>query len=439
MDEWAFLLERTRASWRASGSPRRVLAAVSGGADSVALLLMLRTLAESEGFFLSAAHVNHGLRPEAGEDATFVAALCGKWDVPCRVLPVRVFSPGENGARDARYAALLAHCGEVKAQALALAHHQRDQAETVLLHLFRGSGGAGLGGMAECRERKLPDGRFTFLWRPFLNVRPETLRQLLSERKIPWREDGTNQSDAYLRNYLRLTVLPAIDCRVSGAQQAIGRTAQVLAAEADYFRWEAERFLEVHACLCPPCRYVDGASLAALHPALARHVVRLACPVPLDFEKTAEVMTLSPGETANLPEGWRALRTAARLHFMPPAAEAPRLGSLYAEPAQNRTGDGIRSQAMPAGLLDACELRFHRPGDRIHPLGGPGEKSIQDYWVDKKMDRPFRPYLPLLCKGSRVVWSIGVGPGEEARVFPGDEAVLVRYEGFLPGMMPGGE
>ena len=88
---------------------------------------------------------------------------------------------------------------------------------------------------------------------------------------------------------------------------------------------------------------------------------------------------------------------------------------------------------MKKSLYGQCSLRFVQPGDRIHPLGGAGGKSMQDYFVDKKVPRPFRRYIPLLCAGEKVVWAIGVGASEEARVSPGDDAVLLFYEGFLPG------
>ena len=115
------------------------MAAVSGGADSVALLHALRALSEQEGFFLSAAHVDHGLRPTSGQDAAFVEQMCRDLAVPCRIYRVQVRGKSEDAARIARYAALREACLENGTVILALAHHRKDQAETMLLHLFRGS------------------------------------------------------------------------------------------------------------------------------------------------------------------------------------------------------------------------------------------------------------------------------------------------------------
>ena len=430
MNDWVFLLETVARSWQDAGRPGRVTAAVSGGADSVALLQALHELSSKEGFFLSAAHVDHGLRETSGRDAYFVARMCADLDVPCKICRVRVKGKSEDAARRARYAALEEACQEFGTGVLALAHHQRDQAETVLLHLFRGSGASGLAAMAETSRRDQ-----LLLWRPLLTVSPEIIRGALTEKGIPWVEDETNARDDYQRNYVRHQVLPVIAARFPQAEEVMGRTARILADEDDYFRTEANRFLTSrgNACLEGPCRWIRLAALESLHPAMRRYVLRMACPVMLDAETTEALMRLSPGQKMNLPENGRAECSQQYLHFLPEKEEAPILGRLAVASWHGETGDGKRVQAMRRSMYEQCELRFLRPGDRIHPLGSKGTKSMQDYFVDKKVPRPFRKYIPLLCIGSRVVWAVGVGVGEEARVNPGDEAVLLRYEGFIPG------
>ena len=435
MDDWTILRERALSSWRAGGEPGRVLAAVSGGADSVALLLVLNWLRHATGLSLTAVHVDHGLRPDSGEDAAFVAKLCRRLKVPFRLIPVNMRGSGENGARIARYGALLSACVREGADTLALAHHQRDQAETVLMHLFRGSGGEGLAGMTEFSRRAF-EGREVTLWRPFLTVSPDRLRQALIDQDHVWRDDVTNAQDDYLRNYLRHRALPVITARIPGAEAALCRAARVLSAEEAFFRAEAARFLAENACLAGPCRWIDGPALDALHPALRRHCLRLASPAALDFSQTEALMAAAPGRTVNLPENWRALRTARYLHFLSPMPEESPLGKLRILPYTGDHGDGVRSQALPQAVFSRCVLRRRLPGDRIHPLGGPGEKSLQDYWVDRHVDRPFRDHLPLLCIRNRVIWSVGVGVGEEARVVPDSSAVYLRYDGFLPGERP---
>ena len=440
MDDWLDVLETARASWERLGKPLRVTAAVSGGADSVALLHALRALSEQEGIMLSAAHVDHGLRPASKEDAAFVAKMCRELSVPCRVIRVQVKGKSEDAARKARYEALREACLENGTVVLALAHHLRDQAETVLLHLFRGSGGGGLSAMAERSWLSWPENEGLLLWRPWLTVSPEIIRAALREKGIPWREDESNESDGYLRNYIRHQVLPAVSARIPRAEEAMGRAAKILSEEEAYFRQEAKLFLERenNACLYDPCRWVRYVPLVRLHPVLRRHALRLACPVKMDLETTERLMALSPGGIMNLPAGWRAQCTREYLHFLPPEGREippalPMPGTLIAQPWNGETGDGIRTQAMKKSVYGQCRLRYWEPGDRIHPLGAKGSKSLQDYFVDKKLPRPFRKYVPLLCIGAQVVWAIGLGVGEEARVSPGDGAVLLKYEGFLPG------
>lgn len=432
MDDWLFLLETVRSSWTAAGKPSRIVAAVSGGADSVALLQALHALSREEGIFLTAAHVNHGLRESAGLDAEFVQRMCDGLGVPCRVYHVQVQGKSEDAARNARYAALREACLENGTVFLALAHHLRDQAETMLLHLFRGSGGGGLSAMAERSQR---EDSALILWRPLLSVAPEIIRAALREKDVPWREDETNAGDDYLRNYIRHQVLPAVSARIPRAEEAMGRAAKILSEEEAFFRQAAARFLKTEASLSAPCRWVRYASLMRLHPALRRHALRLACPVKTDFETTERLMRLSPGQIMNLPKGWRAECSLKYLHFLPPRGDelSPAPGTLRAQPRNGETGDGLRTQAMKKSVYEQCCLRFMQPGDRMHPLGAKGSKSMQDYFVDKKIPRPFRRYMPLLCVGNRVVWAIGAGASEEARVSPGDDAVLLTYEGFLPG------
>ena len=256
MNEWLFLFETVRRSWEKLDGVRRITAAVSGGADSVALLHALWARREKEDIFLTAAHVDHGLRPTAARDAEFVKDLCQTLNVPCDVRKVALTGKSEDAARAARYEALFEACAQADTQGLALAHHRRDQAETVLLHLFRGSGSGGLGGMREVSSRSRPQEEQLLLWRPMLTLSPDTIRQALTQRGIPWQEDETNAGDAYLRNYIRHQVLPTVEARVPQAEEAVSRAAALLAEEDAYFRQEAARFLseDDHACLHDPCR-----------------------------------------------------------------------------------------------------------------------------------------------------------------------------------------
>ena len=431
------MTETVRASWRRIGHPKKVLAALSGGADSMALLTLLALLAEQEGFSLCAVHVDHGLRPDSAEDAAFAAAYCQSLGIPCVVKKVRCASASEQDARQARYAAFARVCLEQNADVLALAHHQRDQAETVLMRLFRGSGADGLSGMETLCVYFGPAGETLKLWRPLLAVPPETLRSFLIAEGISWREDATNETDAYSRNYLRRHILPAAEERFPGAEEAVCRAAELLRRDNDCLQEMAERFIRENACLTPPCRYLMRGALARLHPAIQARVLRSALPIALSCEQTNRLLSVKPGDKVNLPGNWHIEATEERLYLLPPKEEPLPPVPLRVTPFTGSPGDGKRAQAMPGDSLpDGLTLRFREAGDRIWPLGAKGAKSLQDYLVDRKVDRPLRDHLPLLCRGREVWWVIGVGPGEQMRVRPGEPAILLRYTGVLPGEMP---
>ena len=428
------MTEALAASWRLAGRPGRVLAAVSGGADSMALLCGLIELSEKEGFSLCAVHVDHGLRPESGGDAAFVAAFCRERGVQCTVRRVSCASASENEARKARYDAFAQTYESENADALALAHHRRDQAETVLLHLFRGSGVEGLSGM-DAVAVHVADGRGGMrLWRPLLDVSPMDLRTYLKDRGIPWREDTTNREDAYNRNFLRLRILPQIRERFPGAEEAVCRASKILRQDNDCLDRMADQFLDAYVCLTPPCRFILRQRFTALHPALQARVLRAVFPETLTFAQTQALLAIRTGDKINLPCGWHAEASKERLYFLPRSEKKLPLEPLRVQGCMGDTGDGIRSQAMPqSGFTGDLCLRYREPGDRIRPLGAKGEKSLQDYLIDKKVDRPLRDHLPLLCRGRQVYWVIGVGPGEQMRVEADEPGMMLTYTGRLPG------
>ena len=242
------------------------------------------------------------------------------------------------------------------------------------------------------------------LWRPLLNVSPETIRAALTEKGIPWVEDETNAPGPRLPcGTIFAPVLPAITARFPQAEEAMGRTARIFADEDDYFLGEARRFLaaEGNASLDGPCLWVRWKPLQELHPALRRYALRLACPVKLDAATTEALMSLSPGQKMNLPEDGLAECSNEYLHFILANPAPPTPGKLIVQPWHGETGDGKCVQAVKRSVYEQCELRFLRPGDRMHPLGAKGSKSMQDYFVDKKVPRPFRSYTPLLCIGNQ--------------------------------------
>jgi tRNA(Ile)-lysidine synthase len=245
---------RLEATGRRQGwwGKERLLVAVSGGGDSVALLFLLHRFAPNP---ILAATLDHGIRGEASrEDAAFVEGLCKAWGIPCRKERVSVPELRKRGesleaaARRVRYAFLERVAEEESARPIALAHNRDDAVETVLMNLARGSGIDGIGGM--------PETRFPVV-RPLLSWSREELRSLLAEEGIPWREDETNQDEGFLRNRLRRRVLPLLREEVNGriddhllalADEARRvREVQSLAEER-LLRWVTEAFPGAGAC-----------------------------------------------------------------------------------------------------------------------------------------------------------------------------------------------
>ena len=204
---------------------QQLLLAYSGGLDSCVLLHLLVQLRSELGFDLRAMHVHHGLSPNADDWVQFCEKTCATLDVPLRIVRVDVAvdkgSGIEAAARHARYQALF----EAEADFIVLAHHQDDQAETLLLQLLRGAGVKGLAAMAAMdRQRRL--------LRPLLDISRGELLQYATARDLEWIEDESNLDRRYDRNYLRHEVLPLIEARFKSAKKVLARTAGHMAESA---------------------------------------------------------------------------------------------------------------------------------------------------------------------------------------------------------------
>lgn len=223
-----------------------VAAGVSGGADSVCMLHLLTRLQKEIPFRLTVVHVNHGLRPEAGEDAAFVEKLCGQWGIPFYLREVDMagyaaahkLSPEEAG-RLLRYQVFQEVLGEIKAGdrgRIAVAHNADDRAETMLFHMFRGSGLKGLSSIRPVRESVI---------RPLLCVSREQIEAYLAAEGLAWREDVTNGEDAYARNRIRHHILPYAQKEICGrAVPHMGELADILEETEKYLEKQTDRLYD---------------------------------------------------------------------------------------------------------------------------------------------------------------------------------------------------
>ena len=418
--------------------PGKLLIGLSGGADSVALLHLLL----DAGAHPSAIHVNHGLRgAESDGDEAFVRDLCRALEVPltvCRALPPE--NPGEGWAREARYAFFRQTMTQTGADALVLAHHRDDQAETLLLHLLRGAGLHGLTGMA---AESVMDGMR--ILRPMLAYSRQEIRAYLMEKGASWREDASNGDIRYLRNALRLEVLPRLEQLAPGAAARMATAAALLAEDEQTLHALTTDFLK----RCPgPALPLEP--LLRQTPGMQRRILRAwwTAHGPLRAERSlsaaqteslAALLTAGASARCNLPDGWHGQRGWSHLHLVGPGAptEIPAVPAgecplLTIEAYTGTPGNGRTSQAIPRAWLQSCTVRSRRPGDIIRPFGTQGSQSLQDYFVNRRVDAAFRDRVPLLCRGSEVLLAGGVGAGQVPRTEEMNDPVLLRWNEEFP-------
>ena len=434
-----------------------LLVAVSGGPDSTALLHALARLRTPLGLRLHVAHVDHGLRPTSGEDARRVGAMSEALGLPCTVTQVEVSRRGARGrrlspeeaARDARYAVLARTATDVGADAVALGHTADDQAETVLLHVVRGSGLNGLQGMAPASTRDV-DSRALTLVRPLLGVRrSETLAYCSSLGATPvW--DETNLDPAPPRNRLRLEAFPTLARINPNVTDALNRLAQSAGRDLDYVREQAERLWPAVARAVEGGVRLDRAAVNALHPALQRHVLRDAYTrargdardlADAHVEQMARLLSGPSGRGLDLPGGVRleaAYDDMTLLRGEASPCAGPPLSGQHAltvpgetvvpgwrvlariEPTPEGWDAGPRAAFLSADALGGpVVVRGRKPGDRFQPLGLVGhDKKLQDFFVDARVPRAERPRTPLVVTPKGIAWVVGWRIAHWARVTP---------------------
>ena len=424
---------------------KRLLIALSGGADSVALTHLLVQARDRLELTLFAAHIDHRIRADSGDDAAFCQALCRAMSIPLQVEAIDVPSIAaqsgeglETAARRLRYEALRRIREAFGAEWIVLAHHQNDQAETVLMHLLRGCGPDGAGGM----EALSGD-----LYRPLLHIPKRELEAWLAARGLPWRQDRTNLEPCTPRNALRLHGLPALEESYPSAAAALARHAESAQCENRFMRRMTGEFLKTHLDRGPYGARIR--SPGAADEAILRRAIRAVCGEALPHDRLVELTALCkrPRGRMELPGNLFAERTPGALYFLPKRPALPeavllpcegdvRFGSLGVlrlrpHPAIPVRDDPSR-QVVRRDALAGATLRTRRDGDRIRPLGG-GDRLLSDYLTDRKVDRPLRDFIPLVTIGGRVLWVVGLGIAEEARlVSDRDDAVLLEWRGEQP-------
>lgn len=439
----------------APGPPMpRILVGTSGGVDSCVLLHVLCRL----GVDCGAAHVNYGLRgADAEADEMFVRARCEQAGVPLRVKRCTAADwpaglSAQDAARRIRYAFFAAVAEEEGFTHVAVAHHRDDQAETLLLHLFRGSGLEGLAAMPPVRA--LEAGSPVQLIRPLLTASRAEIEAFARTHDVSWRQDVGNRNPTYRRTVIRETILPLVETHFPGATAHLAGAATRLRGylEATIARELPERWA---ACARPAS---GGGSLllaplAAQPPVwqgrlLLEALARWLPGVPRSAAAAATVGALQQAQTGRRvawPNGivWR---ERDRLVFQVPPGPPAACVTLLAPGDQAVTPGGVVSVTLleerPATLdigtdhrvlADADRLTWPlvlRPwqaGDTLVPLGMTGHKRVSDLLTDRKVPASERGQTCVLCSGTEVVWVVGHRLSETVRVRPETTRVVVFH------------
>jgi len=355
----------------------------------------------------------------------------------------------EEKARDARYAFLQAVREKHRAQKIAVGHTLDDQAETVLMRLLRGSGPTGLAGIPPCRDRTVI--------RPLLETRRIEIEAYAEARALRYVTDSTNIQTAYLRNRIRLELIPALQTYQPRLIEHLGRLASVLRNDSEYLEASAQAWIERETQGNPDDKLSISipAFLRCPEPIRRRVTRRLLIQVKKTHRRVgqshiASVVALARGDrpqgTLSLPQGIRVSRVYDRLILTKRAQEKPRQfqvslegpGEFYLEEAGRRvTIEEIRgdfqlnfSDLTWVGYLDADKapfpliLRSPKPGDRFMPLGMAGHRKLKDFFIDLKVPSEERARTPILVWGITIICICGHRIDERFKVTPRTERIL---------------
>ena len=428
-----------------------VLVAVSGGADSLALLYGLHALRAQLNCELHVVHLNHCIRPDADADAEFVQQHAADLELPCTIQYAEVPRLAkqwklsvETAGRKARYQFYESVCTEMSATKVALGHHQDDIAETVLMNLIRGSGTAGLKGIAPVRDIK-------FI-RPLVGSTRQQIEAFLTSIGITPRQDTTNTDVNYLRNRVRHELIPQLARDYNpNIKTGLSRTADVLGTESEYLDTVARKAFETCRIQSPHKNVVlNRVKFRQYHIALQRRMLRqsvsemLGDMSDLYFAHCEAMLNLVEGNTPNtvlaLPNDLRFRRAYQRLIFERKPVEIESFAYPVATVGKTsiailnteitaELGDvaSFGTLALPDGKFEAIFdydtlrkvfakpssetvpliVRNRQQGDRFQPYGMRGTKKIKDFLIDAKVPRSERDSIPLLVCGDEILWVIG--------------------------------
>lgn len=437
----------------------RVLVALSGGADSVALLYALNHLKKELGIQLFAAHLNHQIRGiQAHEDALFSFHVSSKNNIRCFLKSVNVPEMAmekkmsmEEAARAARYEMLLTLKEQLHCNKIALAHNLDDQAETIIMRILRGTGLNGLRGIAYKRE----DG----VIRPLMDVKRYEIEEFCSLNEIDYITDNTNYDNVYTRNKVRLELLPFIEehfaCNI---KEILARMSHGIREDSIYLEDNAHQlFASLHQRIEDYAVQFEIESLEPLSSAMVKRLLKFAYAELTGNAEGLESIHLDDalklmhnpksGLKANFPKGIIVEKKGYHLYVTKKPIESeevefqyeivldgitvvPELGIEIDTRVISREKSKLLSASSNIKAFDFEKIkgplvvRNRRVGDRIKPLGFNGRKKIKDIFIDKKIPQHSRGRIPIITDDEKIIWIVGHDISDESKIVDSTKKVV---------------
>lgn len=404
-----------------------IAVALSGGGDSMALLNILLENSNKYGYTVIALNVEHGIRGEESiKDSAFVKDYCEKKGVKLLSFEVDSIKTAkeqklsiEQSARQLRYTCFYKAISDGLCDKVATAHHQSDNAESVLLNIFRGTGLKGIIGIEQNYKDKII--------RPLLSVGKAEIENYLSANNIPFVTDSTNLSDEYTRNYLRINIMPKLKEIFPEVENSILRLAEIASEDEDYIDSVATNTVHIQG---DRAEIILPQHKAVLSRATIKAIKALG--VEKDWTKTHlnDVYALSfkqTGSMINLPKSIVAIREYDKIVFFKNQTQTNQAIPFYIGKTEyaNKTinceqlsvkGINLRDglYADSAKIPNDALIRFRQDGDTFTKFGG-GTKNLGDYLTDKKIPLKDRDTLPLLASGNDILVIFGVAVSDKVK------------------------
>lgn len=432
----------------------RILIGLSGGPDSVCLLYILSNLKDEFKLDLHAIHIDHGLRPEeTPEEIRFCKNICDQLNVPfiAKSIDVKSYAKKhvtnrQEAARELRYRTFEETAHEINANKIALGHTADDQAETLLMHLFRGSGPTGLSGIPPMRGKII---------RPLIEIGRREIADFLYDSALPYIVDSSNLKKDYLRNKIRLSLIPMLKEYNPNIIETLSRTAEIFREEERYFGITATKTLmklitkktdsHIELFLIP----LENMEKVILRRVLRRAIEETKGLRGISFTHIEDIIKLiktgRTGDRLYLPKGIRAIKdystflltseSPVRLGIysldVPGEVILKEAGVLIKASISEEQGIKGKGQEKDMAVFDADKIksplivRPRKDGDFFYPAGFGKRKKLQNFFVDEKVPRDERDRVPIVLSDEDIIWIAGYRADERFKVGEKTKRILL--------------